>query len=80
MAKASSDHAMTPTPHLKEKGKIKAKATPSSAPPPTIPLTTQPSAAPAQAPKVPNATHKAHASHAPPPPPSYTKVTAPGPT
>ena len=80
MAKASPDCAVTLTPHLKEKGKMKAKAMPSSAPPPSLPPTAQPSATLAQAPKAPNATHKAYASHAPPPPLSYAKVAAPRPT
>ena len=80
MAEASPDHAVTPTPHPKEKGKMKAKAMPSPAPPPTIPPTACPPAAPAQAPKAPKAMQKAHASHAPPPPPSYAAVAAPRPT
>ena len=81
MAEASPDHAVTPTPRLKEKGKMKAKAMPSPAPPstapPTAPSTAQPPAASALAPKAPKATQKAHTSHAPSPPPSYAKVVAP---
>ena len=80
MAKASLACAVTPTSRLKEKGKMKAKATPSLAPPPTAPPTAQPPATLALAPKAPKATQKVHASHAPPPPPSYTKVMAPRPT
>ena len=79
MAEASLDHAVTPTPCLKEKGKMKAKVTPSPAPPPTAPPTAQPPPASAPAPKAPKAMQKVHASHTPPSPPSYAKVAAPRP-
>ena len=42
MAEASLDRAVTLTPCPKEKGKMKAKATPSPAPPPAAPPTAQP--------------------------------------
>ena len=78
MAEASLDCTVTLTPHLKEKGKMKAKTMLSPAPIPTLPPPT--AQLPMQQPKspqVPKATCKAHASHASPPPPSYAKVVAP---